>query len=75
MISQTNPPIEVLAVLLCAPASAARGNRAAQRAACVLDSFSPCSSYIPGRTIPTSPMAAEGISSKVPAPRPAEANG
>ena len=70
MISQTNSPIEVLAVLLCAPMSAARGNRAAQSApdACALDAFN-------ARTIPTSPMAAEGLSSEVPARRPAEANG
>jgi hypothetical protein len=44
MISQTNHPIEVLALLLCSPTDAAQGNRAVH---CAPDAFSPCSSHIP----------------------------
>lgn len=72
MNSQTNRPIEVLALLLCSPTAAAQGNRAVH---CAPDAFSPCSSHIAARAIAISSEAAEGLSSKVPAGRPAEANG
>jgi hypothetical protein len=49
MISKTTHTIGVLAVLLCATPASAQDNRGTpeQRAACVLDAFKLCSSYIP----------------------------
>ena len=51
MISKTTRPIEVLALLLCATASA-QDNRGTPepRAACAPDAFRLCSSYIPDLT-------------------------
>jgi hypothetical protein len=44
MITKSRSPVEVLAVLLCAPAASARENRgpAEQRAACAPDSVRLC---------------------------------
>ena len=52
MTSKTRLPIQALAVLLCATTASAQENRGTseQRAACTLDAFRLCVSYIPDPT-------------------------